>query len=81
MMENIKGPTPGLKFFGSSRNPGIRKSLACVAGGREREARNTACPKTTHSEFRPPNAWSRPSYSNVFTLIICQTHVFAPVQI
>jgi hypothetical protein len=29
--------------------------------GREREARNTACPKTTHSVFRPPNAWFRPS--------------------
>ena len=41
---------------------------------------NTACPKTTHSEFRPPNAWFRPSYSNVFIFVkltYC-TSEFAP---
>jgi hypothetical protein len=36
-------------------------SVAYVAGGREVEAWNPACPKTTHSEFRPPNTWFRPS--------------------
>jgi hypothetical protein len=34
----------------------VKTNVTCVAGGifagtREREARNTACPKTTHSEF------------------------------
>jgi hypothetical protein len=50
--------------------PGIRRSnpwcsAACLSD------LLCACPTTTHSEFRPPNAWFRPSYNNV---LICQTH-------
>ena len=56
--------------------------LACVAGGREREAIEIPPAQKLHI-LSSAHRTHGPAHLtvSVFILIICQTHVFAPVQI